>query len=286
MNKEMLVMMGVVSKLLSVVIMVALLVACGNSNQGTTGSQLNTPELNDEQTESPETFDLSEGTSASAGDMLSSGISPENIEYTMHDFLEYVIVDVDRFWVDVMIQHGLQEPNVYYVFPGPGESVYDVCRKGYTGELEAQYCPEDDTIVFTQEMAIEIWEGITKFNNHPNLPYNAGDFSVAVVVAHEYAHSLQAERGWFPKTGRIGTSRSIELNADCLAGIWAKSVYARGLLEEGDIEEAMRTLSDLANDIVINNKSHGLPAERTEAFVLGYTDGSANRCDKYLENEY
>lgn len=251
-----------------------------------TGGQLGDEDaLSEQQTDEPETFDLPEGESASSGAAVNSGVTEENIEYTMYNFLEDVLLDVDAFWSDIMVQAGYVEPFVYYHFPGPGESVYSAC-KGYTGELEFFYCPTDDTIVFTQALAEQLWIGTFKTNAQSNVPYNAGDFSVATLVAHEFAHSLQAELGWFPNGVRAASSRSIELNADCLSGVWANSVYARGLLEPGDIEEAMRTLSDIGNDIDNNALSHGLPHERTEAFMLGYNSGSAQSCDEYLFNEY
>lgn len=260
-------------------------------NNEESGSQESSGQVGDEdsmteqQTEEPETFDLPEGESAASGAAVNSGVTEENIEYTMYNFLEDVLLDVDAFWSDIIVQAGYVEPFVYYHFPGPGESVYSACE-GYTGELEFFYCSADDTIVFTQALAEQLWLGTFRTNAQSNVPYNAGDFSVATLVAHEFAHSLQAELGWFPNGVRAASSRSIELNADCLSGVWANSVYARGLLEQGDIEESMRTLSDIGNDIDNNALSHGLPHERTEAFMLGYNSGSAQSCDEYLFNEY
>jgi predicted metalloprotease len=305
MNKEMLLMKDVIWKLLSVLILFVLLAACNDSNQITTGSEpyipdegggekpeatkVKTEDTKPEEavTESPETFDLPKVETASPGSMLSSNLSSANVEQTMYEFLEYVLLDVDQFWSNIMIQNGFDEPYVNYAFPMTGESIYSNCGGGeYTTDDDAFYCPVDDTIVISQDVATRIWEGEYRSNEQTSVPYYAGDFSVAFVVAHEFAHSLQAELGWFPESGPIRTTRSTELNADCLSGVWAHSVYARGLLEEGDIEEAVRTLNDIANDSVNNPGTHGLPDERIEAFSIGYVDGSARSCDKYLERDY
>ncbi|WKA57766.1 neutral zinc metallopeptidase [Planococcus shenhongbingii] len=212
-------------------------------------------------------------------------------DHSMYDYLVYLVNDVDAFWSPIMIGAGHADPFANYSFPAPGEPVNTNCA--FEGDLEnpaqAFYCGFDDQIVVTQEMARQIWEGTYKTNSDPSSDYSAGDFSVAFIVAHEYAHNLQTELGWLPiyeDEEPLATSRSLELNADCLAGVWANSVYHRGLLETADIEEAMRTLADIGQDPSVLNPTHGTPQERTEAFMLGYNDGSASSCDPYLFNPY
>ena len=67
----------------------------------------------------------------------------------------------------------------------------------------------------------------------------AGDFAVAYVLAHEYAHNLQQELGVFDN-GVEPAAKPFELQADCLAGTWAYSVFEAGLLEPGDLGEDER----------------------------------------------
>lgn len=208
------------------------------------------------------------------------------VDYTMYDYLVYVLNDVHAYWSPIMTGDGYPPPVVSYSFPAAGEPIVTDCALPEPNNpLQAFYCGADDQIVITQEMAWQIWNGTLKTNLDPPIEYEAGDFSVAFVVAHEYAHNLQSELGWLPASSNAvpkTSSRSIELNADCLTGVWANSVYARGLLETTDIQEVMRTLADIGEDSSNLNKTHGTPKERTDAFLLGYNSGSAPSCDPYL----
>lgn len=78
----------------------------------------------------------------------------------------------------------------------------------------------------------------------------AGDFALAHVLAPEYAHNLQQELGVFDNSV-TPNARPFELQADCMAGVWAYSVFAKGDLERGDIQEATTAA-----------QHHGTPEER------------------------
>jgi uncharacterized protein len=107
-----------------------------------------------------------------------------------------------------------------------------------------------------------------------------GDFAQAYVIAHEIGHHVQNLRGLL---GR-GESASvdIELQADCLAGAWAKSADARGLLEAGDLDEALNAASAIGDDTIQRKTqgrvqpetfTHGSAAQRSSALRRGYTGG-------------
>ena len=92
------------------------------------------------------------------------------------------------------------------------------------------------------------------------------------MLAHEYAHNLQQEFGVF--TLRPSASaKPFELQADCLAGAWGNSVYRQGLLEPGDVEEAINTALAVGDFDVGNAQHHGTPEERREAWLLGFEGG-------------
>ncbi|WP_416145253.1 neutral zinc metallopeptidase [Planococcus koreensis] len=211
-------------------------------------------------------------------------------DYTMHDYLVYVLADVEAFWSPIMVKDGYAKPSVTYSFPASGEPVQTECViETPINPAQAFYCGYDDKIVMTQLMATQLLEGTYKTNMEPTSKYKAGDFSVAFVLAHEYAHNLQTELGWLPVTADEApkaTSRSIELNADCMTGVWANSVNARGLLDPTDIQEVKRTLADIGQDPSAPNPTHGTPKERTYAFLLGYDSGSAASCEPYLTTPY
>ena len=78
------------------------------------------------------------------------------------------------------------------------------------------------------------------------------------MVAHEYAHNLQHELGFFARRP-LGGNAAFELQADCLAGVWANSVYRAGQLEPGDVEEAQSTALAVGDFEFANAQHHGTP---------------------------
>ena len=110
----------------------------------------------------------------------------------------------------------------------------------------------------------------------------AGDFAVAYVLAHEYAHNLQQELGMFD-TGVGRSARPYELQADCLAGTWAHSVFEEGLLQPGDLEEATNAALAVGDFDVGNAQHHGTPDERRDALLTGYDTGEPAQCNRFVE---
>jgi hypothetical protein len=110
-----------------------------------------------------------------------------------------------------------------------------------------------------------------------------GDFAAAMVVGHEWGHHIQNLLGIlnYRATGRLKTIQT-ELQADCLAGVWANSVYYQGLLEAGDVQEASRVAYALGDDLPWDHpQAHGTPAQRAQWFMYGYNTGDASRCKTY-----
>jgi hypothetical protein len=112
-----------------------------------------------------------------------------------------------------------------------------------------------------------------------------GDFAEAYVIAHEVGHHVQDLKGLLGGQGRDNSIHT-ELQADCLAGAWAKDANARGLLEMGDLDEALNAASQIGDD-TLQRKSqgyvqpetwtHGSSAERKANFQKGF-DGGAAAC--------
>jgi predicted metalloprotease len=109
----------------------------------------------------------------------------------------------------------------------------------------------------------------------------AGDFGVPYVVAHEYGHNLQHELGLFT-VGAANSTKPFELQADCMAGAWGNSVYEQGLLEPGDIEEAVNTALAVGDFDVSAKNHHGTPQERRAAWLAGFRGGDASICRRYV----
>jgi predicted metalloprotease len=104
---------------------------------------------------------------------------------------------------------------------------------------------------------------------------------VAYVVAHEYAHNVQQDVAYLNSPRPIAT-RDFELQADCMAGLWGNSVYHQGLLEPGDVEEAISTALAAGDFDIYSAGHHGTPEERRDAWTEGFRSGDPTVCNRYL----
>jgi uncharacterized protein len=109
-----------------------------------------------------------------------------------------------------------------------------------------------------------------------------GDFAQAYVIAHEVGHHVQNLRHMLGR-GEV-SSVEVELQADCLAGAWAKSADARGLVEVGDVDEALNAASQIGDDTIQRKTTgrvqpesftHGTSAQRSGSFRRGFQGGAA-----------
>ena len=191
-----------------------------------------------------------------------SGAQASEIE----SYLTEVIEDVDRYWTRTLRSADLPEPRVSYVWVEPGDRVRTGCRTT-ADDGAAFYCPADDTIYFAQELAAQFYRAV-------------GDFGVAYVVAHEYAHNVQNELGRLSAPGRTST-KPFELQADCMAGLWGNSVYAEGRIDRSDVEEAVKTAYAVGDFDYGNPNHHGTPDERREAWLTGLDSGDPRDCSRF-----
>lgn len=162
---------------------------------------------------------------------------------------------------------------------------------GASGATGPFYCPIDkkvylDTAFFTT-MDRELGAG--------------GDFASAYVVAHEVGHHVQDELGILDKTTEIrqqvggaqanAISVRVELQADCLAGIWARQVQEQfGSIEQGDYEEAINAAARIGDDTLQRNAgrypmpesfTHGTSEQRMRWFATGLQSGKIADCDTF-----
>ena len=128
-----------------------------------------------------------------------------------------------------------------------------------------------------------------------------GDFAQAYVVAHEVGHHVQKQlgitdkvdgmRGRVPEAQMNALSVRLELQADCLAGVWAHhSQKSKAWLEPGDIEEGLNAASRIGDDtlqrqsqgvVVPESFTHGSSEQRTRWFKEGFASGSMARCNTF-----
>jgi uncharacterized protein len=128
-----------------------------------------------------------------------------------------------------------------------------------------------------------------------------GDFAQAYVIAHEVGHHVQNLLGIMRKVQSL-QSRSgereanalsvrLELQADCLAGIWANHAHReRGILEQGDIEEGLNAAAQIGDDrmqkraqgyVVPEGFTHGSAQQRVQWFRRGISSGDLKQCDTF-----
>ena len=136
-------------------------------------------------------------------------------------------------------------------------------------EMGPFYCSQNSTVYYP----------LSWTDPSGQTPAEIGDFAVAVILAHEVGHHVQNLTGAFadPNVFTI----QLELQADCLAGLWGRSVYEEGLLEPGDVGEALQiaaNAADLPGTPAEDPNAHGTEAQRTDAFFTGYESGDAAQC--------
>ena len=119
------------------------------------------------------------------------------------------------------------------------------------------------------------------------------------MIAHEFGHHVQNLLGIMDQVAAAQRddpenanelSVRLELQADCLAGVWAHSAYEDNLLEEGDLEEGLTAAAAVGDDRIqqdatgrIDRESftHGTSAERQEWFQRGFDEGTIEACDTF-----
>jgi predicted metalloprotease len=131
-----------------------------------------------------------------------------------------------------------------------------------------------------------------------------GDFAAAYVVAHEVAHHVQNELGILGQANRLRAQVSerdsnmisvqIELQADCLSGIWARYAQERfDSLESGDIAEAMNAAAQIGDDTLQRNAgrtvqphrfTYGTSEQRQRRFQTGYDTPQITACNTFQAN--
>ncbi|HEX2084333.1 MAG TPA: neutral zinc metallopeptidase [Solirubrobacteraceae bacterium] len=205
-----------------------------------------------------------------------------NQPQTIDAFLTGVLEDVDRYWSRTFATADLPEPVVRYAWVPPGSSLLTGCGQR-ADDRAAFYCPADDTIYVAQRFAAALYQGMVEGLPGQTAGYGraAGDFAVAYVVAHEYGHNLQQELGIFDN--RVAESaRPFELQADCMAGSWAHSVFAAGALQPGDLEEATNAALAVGDFDYGNAQHHGTPTERRDALLAGFDSGDPSVCSRFV----
>lgn len=159
------------------------------------------------------------------------------------------------------------------------------------------YCPADQKIYLDTSFFDQI---ATRFRGC-DVGSRACQFAQAYVIAHEVGHHVQNLLGILPKTQQMQRTMSksdanhlqvqVELQADCLAGVWANhSDEQWKILQPGDVEAAMRTAAAIGDDtlqrrsqgyVVPDSFTHGTSEQRQRWFMTGLKSGTVSSCNTF-----
>ena len=194
---------------------------------------------------------------------------------TLEELSQAVVSHADAMWQGMFENAGGTYSSVD--FDAYDQSV-DACGTTLDQASGPVYCSVDETIYFPIE-----W--VNPDSGQPMM--ESGDFAMATVAAHEVGHHVQNELGILEakEAGQLDTlSLQTELQADCFAGVWGYTAYYEGLVESGDLDEAM-SISWESGDLPEQPRggpgAHGTPEERLQAFLTGYDYGDPGRCLEY-----
>lgn len=192
-------------------------------------------------------------------------------------FQEAVANDVNAYWARTFAERGFGYSNPSLVLTEKGGATPSACGgisadpadvpAGTPAEVKAAvtpafYCPADKGLYLASGWMYR--ESYRAF----------GDFATAVVIAHEMAHHAQRVSGAVNSSITAG-----ELQADCWAGTWGRAADEAGLLEAGDLEEAVQGLYAAGDYEVDNPQHHGTPDQRYTWFLHGYKKGDPGECN-------
>lgn len=220
---------------------------------------------------------------AGPGDAIPASQDPDR---DLKDFSAYVFTDAQRFWERTFGTAGQDYAHAKLVLYR--DAVSTGCGSA-TSAVGPFYCPADRRVY----LDLSFYGAMTRELRAP------GDFAWAYVIAHEMGHHVQEELGTDDRVrdavrrdGSQANALSVrqELQADCYAGIWARSVYQGGDLEAGDTDEAFTAAEAVGDDrlqreatgtVRPDTFTHGTSAQRHNWFNVGYASGRPEDCDTF-----
>jgi predicted metalloprotease len=196
---------------------------------------------------------------------------------TLADFSDRVFKDVDDAWAQIFQQAGRNYDRPRLVLFT--QATNSACG-GASSSVGPHYCPPDQTVYLDLSFFRELRD---RFGA-------SGDFAHAYVIAHEVGHHVQNELGIMNKVENREDGIRLELQADCLAGVWGYTAEKRGLLDPGDTREALDAAAAVGDDriqqqtqgrVTPENWTHGSSEQRMKWFTRGMNKGDPAACDTF-----
>ena len=212
-------------------------------------------------------------------------ISPQEDEAAK--FTSVVLATTEDTWAEIFTRLGrTYQPPRLVMFRGVTDTG---CGTGQS-VMGPFYCPTDSTVYidlsFYDEMKHKLGAD--------------GDFAQGYVIAHEVGHHVQKLMGVESKVRQLQQSAApkevnhlsvlMELQADCFAGVWGHSMQQQGVLEGGDLEEALNAAEAIGDDrlqqksqgrIVPDSFTHGTSSQRYSWFKRGFDSGDPAQCNTF-----
>lgn len=226
--------------------------------------------------------------SAPSPEITGTGPRPAD-EDQLAEFVTVVLADTEDTW-NVLFEEELgtdyPEPTLV-LFTGQVDSACGFAQAA----MGPFYCPADQ----------KVYIDLTFYDDLKTRHQAPGDFAQAYVIAHEVGHHVQNVLGIAGEVSRLQRQVSetqandlsvrLELQADCLAGVWANHAdQQRDILERGDIEEALNAASAIGDDrlqqqargyVTPDSFTHGSSAQRVRWFTVGFQSGDVNQCNTF-----
>lgn len=211
-------------------------------------------------------------------------------ERPLVEFVSFVLDDTQKTWTQVLPeQTGKPYRHAKLVL------FRNYTQSGCGGAESATgpfYCPEDEKVYID----LGFYDELKQRFGAP------GQFAQAYVLAHEIGHHVQKIVGIESRVRQMEQgnrqmqntlSVKMELQADCLAGVWAHSTQQRGLLEQGDVQSALGAASAVGDDrlqkmstghVTPDSFTHGSSEQRMHWFQQGFDSGTVAACNTFDSN--
>jgi len=216
----------------------------------------------------------------------------------MGQFVAAVLGGTETVWTDIFAQAGrTYKPPTLVMFSGATQSGCGFAKAA----MGPFYCPIDQKVYLDTSFFQDLQQrfGACDFGS------KTCQFSQAYVIAHEIGHHVQNSLGLLPKVQEAQRAMDqaeanslqvrVELQADCLAGVWANRGQAKwDFIEPGDVDSALQTASAIGDDrlqrqsqgyVVPDSFTHGTSAQRSRWFTTGLKSGDVASCDTFRNEQ-
>jgi predicted metalloprotease len=216
----------------------------------------------------------------------------------MGQFVSSVLGSTEEVWTEVFARAGLAyTPPRLVMFSGATQSGCGFAQAA----MGPFYCPNDQKVY----LDTSFFQDLEQRFGACDVGSKTCQFAQAYVIAHEIGHHVQNQLGLLPRVQEAQRAMAqaesnslqvrVELQADCLAGVWANRAQTKWqFIESGDVEAAMQTASAIGDDrlqrqaqgyVVPDSFTHGTSAQRTRWFMAGFKSGEVASCDTFSQRQ-